>query len=68
MVAYGALASDGRQFVRTYEKFDNKTVRRYLAELTRHFGGVLVIMDNASQHRAAAVRGSVRGNPDIRVM
>ena len=33
VVAYGALMTDGRQFVRMYEKFDKETFLRYLKAL-----------------------------------
>ena len=67
-VAYGSLATDGRQFVRTYEKFNKETVLQYFKELARHFGRVTIIMDNASQHRARIVQEFLKENPNVRVM
>ena len=47
VVAYGALTTDGRQFVRTYEGFDKETLLKYLKTLVGHFSKTAVIMDNA---------------------
>ena len=47
IVAYGALTTDGRQFVRTYEEFDKETFLKYLKALVGHFDRIAVIMDNA---------------------
>jgi len=55
-VVFGALAEDGRQLFRTYDRFDAYTFVVYLRELRRKFGKVAVILDRAPQHRAAAVR------------
>ena len=40
IAAYGSIAKDGRQFFRTYEKFDRPTFVQYLKDLHRHFGKV----------------------------
>lgn len=67
-VAYGALATDGRQFIRVYKKFNKETVLQYFKELVRHFHKVTIIMDNASQHKAKIVQEFLAGNPDARVI
>ena len=63
-VAYGAIATDGRRFFRTYDKFDGPTFLRYLKELRSHFGKVLVIMDGASAHKTRDVKKFVADNRD----
>ncbi len=63
-VAYGAIATDGRRFFRTYDKFDGPTFLRYLKELRSHFGKVPVIMDGASAHTTRDVKKFVADNPD----
>ena len=55
-VVYGALADDGTRLMRLYDKFDGPTFVRYLAEARRKWGKVLLIMDNAGQHKTAAAR------------
>ena len=52
----GALAMDGRQFFRAYERFDAPTFVAYLKEMQRHFGKVAVMTDRALQHRSKLVR------------
>ena len=42
VMAYGSIGTDGRQFFRTYKKFDKETVLKYLKELERHFGNGVV--------------------------
>ncbi len=50
-MAYGSIATDGRQFFRTYDRFDKETVLQYIKELARHFKKVAIIMDNAPQRK-----------------
>ncbi len=67
-VAYGAIATDGRRFFRTYDKFDGPTFLKYLKKLHRHFGKVLVMMDGASAHTTRDVRQFLADNKEtIRV-
>ena len=68
VVAYGSIATDGRQFIRTYEKFDKETVLRYLKELAGHFGKVAIIMDNAPQHKAKTVSEFLKGNKKVKAV
>ena len=68
VVAYGALTTDGRQFVRTYGKFDKETFLKYLKALIRHFGKVTLILDNAPQHKARIVRECLEGRPNVRII
>jgi len=68
-VAYGAMTADGRKFFRTYDRFDGKTFLKYLRELCRHYGRVLVVMDGALQHRTRDVRSFIADHPGaVRVM
>ncbi len=64
IVAYGAIATDGRRFFRTYDKFNGPTFLRYLKELRNNFGKVLVIMDGASAHKTRDVKKFVADNPN----
>ncbi len=68
VVAYGSIATDGRQFFRTYDRFDKETVLQYIKEMTSHFGKVTIIMDNAPQHKARIVKEFLAGNPDVRTI
>ena len=65
---YGSLALDGRQFFRTYDRFNAVTFVAYLKELQRHFGNAVLICDHAPQHRSRLVREFLRTNKNIRIM
>ncbi len=65
---YGSLALDGRQFFRTYDRFNASTFVAYLKELQRHFGKAVIITDRAPQHRSKMVREFLRTNKSIRIM
>ena len=49
-IVFGALAEDGTRLMRQYGKFDGPTFVRYLKEVRRKWGKVLLVTDNASQH------------------
>ena len=49
IVAYGAIAKDGRQLFRTHERFDAPTFIRYLKEMQKRFGKVAAVTDRASR-------------------
>ena len=68
IVACGSIATDGRQFFRTYDRFDKETVLRYLKDLVRHFGKATVIMDNAPQHKAGILKEFLNKNPNVKVI
>ncbi len=68
IAAYGSVAKDGRQFFRTYEKFDGPTFVRYLKDLHRHFGKVAVTADRAPQHRSKLVKEFLRNNRDVKMI
>ena len=59
---YGSLALDGRQFFRTYDRFNAVTFVAYLKELQRHFGKAVLICDRAPQHRSRLVKEFLRKN------
>ena len=65
---HGALARDGRQFFRAYERFDALTFVAYLKEMQQHFGKVAVMTDRAPQHRSKLVRELLRKNKNIRII
>ena len=66
IVAYGAIAKDGRQLFWTRELFDTPTFVWYMKELQRHFGKVVV--DRASPHRAKTVKKLLRENKSIKII
>ena len=47
---FGALCIDGRQFFRQYSVFNQKTYLKYLKELRRKFGKIILFIDRACQH------------------
>ena len=55
-VVFGALAEDGTRLMRQYGRFDGPTFVRYLKEVRRKWGKVLLVTDNASQHKHRDVR------------
>ena len=68
ITAYGALAKGGRQFFRTYEKFDSPTFVKYLTEMQRWFGKVVVVTDRVSPHRSRFVKKLLRRNRHIKII
>ena len=48
VAVYGAIAKDGRQFFRTYDRFDAPTFVEYLKAMQKHFGKVAAVVDRAS--------------------
>ena len=50
-IVFGALAEDGTRLMRRYGRFDGPTFVRYLKEVRRKWGKVLLVTDNASQHK-----------------
>ena len=67
IAVYGSVARDGRQFFRTYDRFDSETFAKHLKDLQAHFGRVAVITDRASPHRARLVRELLKKNRGIRI-
>ena len=54
--------------MRKYERFDSPTFVEYPREVRRKWGKVLVIMDNAVQHRTRAVREYLEGYREVDVL
>ena len=67
-VVYGALAEDGTRLMRQYERFDGPTFVRYLKEASRKWGKVLLIMDNAGQHKTKAVRKYLEEHDEAEIL
>ena len=62
-VVYGALAEAGTRLMRQYGRFDGPTFARCLKEVRRKWGKVLLVTDNARQHkhrRGTEVPGGAR--------
>jgi len=68
ITVYGSLARDGRQFFRTYERFDTPAFIMYLRELQKHFGKVAMITDRAPPHRSKALRRFLRRDKNIKIL
>ena len=67
-VVYGALAEDGTRLMRQYERFDGPTFVRYLKEARRKWGKILLIMDNAGQHKTKAVRKYPEEHDEVEIL
>ena len=68
VTVYGSLAADGRQFFRTYDRFNAVTFVEYLKSLYRCFGKIVVIVDRASPHCAKLVKDLLRENKEIKII
>ena len=68
ITACGSLARDGRQFLRTYDRFSTPAFILYPRELQKHFGKVVMITDRAPPHRSKSLRRFLRRNKNIRIM
>ena len=68
IVVCGALAEDGIRLMRQYERFDGPTFVRYLKEARRKWGKVLLIMDNAGQHKTKAVRKYLEEHDGLEIL
>ena len=67
-VMYGALAEDGIRLMRQYERFDGPTFVRYLKEVRRRWGKVLLVTDNASQHKHREVRQYLEEHDGLEIL
>ena len=52
---FGALCIDGRQFFRQYSVFNQETFLKYLKELRRKFGKIILFIDRARQHHHRSI-------------
>ena len=71
IIAYGAVADDGRQLFRMHKRFDGPTFLLYVRELYRKFGRVAMLLcDRASQQHRTKTLGEFLGkkkNTDVRL-
>ena len=68
VVVFGALASEGIRPVRRYGRFDGPTFVQYLKGVRRKWGKVLVIIDNAGQHKTRTVRECLKEHFEVEVL
>ena len=47
VAVYGAIAKDGRQFFRIYDRFDAPTFVEYLKAMQKHVGKVTAVVNRA---------------------
>ena len=64
---YGALAEDGRQLFRLYDKFNSEQFIKFLQQIHEKFGKIMIIMDKAAPHKSKMVEQYVLDNPGIRI-
>ena len=67
-VVFGALAEGGTRLMRQYGKFDGPTFVRYLKEVRRKWGKVLLVTDNASQHKHRDVLKYLEGHDGLEIL
>ena len=67
-IVFGALAEDGTRLMRQYGKFDGPTFVRYLKEVRRKWGKVLLVTDNASQHKHREVRKYLEEHDGLEIL
>ena len=65
---YGVLAEDGTQLMRQYERLDGQTFVRYLKEVRRKWGKILLVADNASQHRHREVQKYLEEHDGLEIL
>jgi len=68
IVVFGALAEDGIRMMRQYERFDDPTFARYLREARSKWGRILLVTDNASQHKHRDVRKYLEEHDGIEIL
>lgn len=68
VVVYGTIAEDGTRLMRTYDKFNSANFVDYLEQARRKWGKVLMIMDNAAQHKSKKVVKYLEQNPDVMIV
>ena len=67
-VVYGALAEDGTRLMRQYGRFDGPTFVRYLKAVRRKWGRVLLVADNAGQHKHREVRQYLEWHDGLEIL
>ena len=68
VTAYGSLATDGRQFFRTYDRFNAATFVEYLKSMHRCFGKIVVIADKVAPRCTKLVEDLLRENSKIKII
>ena len=67
-IVFGALAEDGTRLMRQYGRFGGPTFVRYLKEVRRKWGKVLLVTDNASQHKHREVRQYLEEHDGLEIL
>ena len=67
-IVYGALAGGGTRLMRQYGRFDGPTFVRYLKAVRRKWGRVLLVTDNAGQHKHREVRQYLEGHDGLEIL
>ena len=67
-IVFGALAEGGTRLMRQYERFDGPTFVRYLKEVRRKWDKVLLVTDNASQHKHREVRKYLEEHDGLEIL
>ena len=65
---YGTPAEDGTRLMRQYGRFDGPTFVRYHKEARRKWGKVLLVTDNAGQHKTKAVRKYREEHDEVEIL
>ena len=66
--SHDTVTADGRQFFRTYDRFNATAFVEYLKSMHRYFGKIAVIADKASSHCAKLVEDLLRENKEIKII
>ena len=64
-IIFGALAHDGRQLFRQYDRFDQYCFLDYPKELRKKFGKILAYADRAPQRKSRLMQKYLDGNHDV---
>ena len=67
-IVFGALAEDGTRLMRQYGRFDGPTFVRYLKEVHRKWGKVLLVTDSASQHKRREARKYLEEHDGLEIL
>ena len=68
VVVYGTIADDGTRLMRTYDRFNSANFVKYLEQARKKRGKVLMVMDNAIQHKTSKVRRYLKKNPGVALL
>ena len=62
------MADGGTRLMRTYDRFNGTNFVAYLEQARKKWGKILLIVDNAAQHKSKRVRRYPGQNPDVMVL